>query len=66
MEKQILDDHRAIYYIHHAIQRTQSMVLEERQDGGYQQSIPLSDLIPKKCKDQRGTFHITVRFTPDE
>ena len=65
MEKQILDDNNAVYTIHHAIQRTQSMVLEEKQEGGYQQSIPLSDLIPEKCKDRRGTFKIKVEFIQD-
>lgn len=65
MTKQDLYKNVSIYTFENAIQRTQSNVIEEDQKG-YQQSICLSDLVEKDCKDKRGTFIIKVEFIPND
>ena len=52
------------FTLRNAVQRTNSMVIEENQEG-YQASIPISDLVIKDWKNRRGTFKIRVEFTPN-
>lgn len=52
---------KKVFVFPNTVQRHQSMVLEQNQSG-YNQSIPISDLIPKELKDKRGKYTITIEF----